>query len=204
MLQAFTKRFCLLTVVMLLSVVNAVAQDVIEIGSVADLIAFHKAVNNGNNYSGKTVKLTADLDLQGENWTPIGSLLANPVQGFKGTFDGQNHTISHLTISQSGNVGLFYHLGGTIKNLTLTDVNIKGSYQTGAFAAYCSGLGTIENCHVNGGTITSTPEMIGSSYDNGNNVGGIIGYMTTEVKWETTARYCWFGSNYCSTKWPKN
>ena len=176
---------------MLLSVVNALAQDadVIEIGTVEQLKTFRDAVNNGNNYSGKTVKLTADLDLQGENWTPIGSLAADPVLAFYGIFDGNNHTISHLTINQSGNVGLFYHLNTTIKNLTLTDVNITGTYQTGAFAAYCSGLGTIENCHVNGGTITSTPVLNNEGkYDDGNNVGGIIGYMDSSVsKWATTA-----------------
>ena len=40
----------------------------------------------------------------------------------------------------------------------------------------------IENCHVDGGTITSVPENTGSAYDNGDKAGGIIGYYVTGDK----------------------
>ena len=65
----------------------ASAQDVIEISTVEQLKEFRDAVNGGNQYAGKTVKLTADLDLSSEsNWTPIGNLVAYPGQSFNGTF----------------------------------------------------------------------------------------------------------------------
>lgn len=54
-------------------------EDVVKIGTVEELKAFRDAVNSGNQYAGKTVKLTADLDLSGEaNWKPIGNLVAYP------------------------------------------------------------------------------------------------------------------------------
>ena len=48
------------------------AQNVTEISTVQQLKAFRDAVNAGSNYAGQTVKLTADLDLNGETWSPIG------------------------------------------------------------------------------------------------------------------------------------
>ena len=57
----------------------------------------------------------------GSNWTPISD--------FAGTFDGNNKTITGLTINKStgSNVGLFASIakGGTVKNLKLDDVDIK-------------------------------------------------------------------------------
>ena len=66
----------------------ASAQDVIEISTVDQLKEFRDAVNSGGNqYTGKTVKLTADLDLSSEsNWTPIGNLVAYPGISFNGIF----------------------------------------------------------------------------------------------------------------------
>ena len=78
----------------------ASAQDVIEISTVDQLKEFRDAVNGGNGYAGKTVKLTADLDLSSvANWLPIGNVVAYPGQSFKGTFDGDNHVISNLNVN---------------------------------------------------------------------------------------------------------
>ena len=80
----------------------------------------------------------------GSNWTPISD--------FAGTFDGNNKTITGLTINKSteSNVGLFTSIveGGTVKNLTLDDVNITASSNVGAIAG--ENRGTIENCSVSG------------------------------------------------------
>lgn len=156
----------------------------VEINTVEQLKAFRDAVNGGNQYSGKTVLLTADLDLSGEaNWTPIGNLVAYPGQSFKGTFDGQGHVISNLTTNQTtpkyAVAGLFGSVvDGTIKNVTVKNVNIKSTHYAGGIVAYTSNNPTIENCKVIGGTITSIPELVGSEYDNGDKVGGIMGYAT--------------------------
>lgn len=162
--------------------------DVYEIYSEAGLFSFAADVNAGNSYSGKTVVLTADLDLEGESWTPIGDSVASyPSVAFAGTFDGRDHTISNLTINRGDNTdtyaadGLFGALVGKVKNVTLKNAVITGTHYVGAIAGYSSanvGM-AIENCHVDGAELTSVPVMIGDSYDNGDKVGGIIGYCVS-------------------------
>lgn len=155
-----------------------------QISTVAQLQALATYVLDGNVTSGKTYELTADLDLTGVNWTPIGNVANYPTRTFKGTFDGKGHTISNLKCvdNTAGHAcaALFGSAkAATIKNLTLANVDIQSTHYAGAFVAYTSeGTTTIENCHVVGGSIVSTPELIGSTYDNGNHVGGIIGYST--------------------------
>ena len=60
-------------------------------------------VNAGNNYAGKFFKLTTNLDLNNQNWTCIGD-----INSFSGTFDGNWHYITNLSITKwSNNIGLF-------------------------------------------------------------------------------------------------
>ena len=112
-------------------------------------------------------KLNADITLPG-NWTPIGNATTNRQQGrFIGTFDGGGHQIKGLKSESSGDdFGLFRVLGtgGVIKNVNLTECSIDGS---GSFVAgiVATNHGTIENCHVIGGTIK------GKEY-----VGGLVSY----------------------------
>ena len=106
--------------------------------------------------------LAADIDLTGQDWTPI--------QGYAGTFDGDGKTITGLTINQStgSNVGLFASIigGGTVKNLTLDNVNITAGSNVGAIAG--ENWGTIENCSVSG-------NVKGNGLDSDSYVGGITG-----------------------------
>ena len=99
--------------------------EVTQIATAEDL----KAVND--NLSGNYV-LTADIDLEGTEWTPIGSFVQmgeegeeaetpDPDYAFTGTFDGQGYTISNFTINQPENwaIGLFGCIANTeIGNLT--------------------------------------------------------------------------------------
>lgn len=122
---------------------------------------------NNNNFSGYTVKLTSDVDLNGVTWTPIGQSTA-----FKGTFDGGNNTISNLTVSgDKTNVGLFGNVTGTIKNVKIANVNLSGSHYAGGIVGYI--YGNIENCHVDGGNIKVSVK----DGDNGDKAGGIAGYV---------------------------
>lgn len=128
----------------------------------------------GGTFAGMTVKLTQDIDLTDVEFTPIAT-----ENIFKGTFDGGNNTISNLTVNVTDDevaAGLFAQARGTVKNVKVKNVDIKGHYKAGAIVgdALCS---KIENCHVDGGTITSTPD---SKKDNANNVGGIAGYLCAE------------------------
>ena len=133
--------------------------------------------------------LAANLDLTDTEWTPIGDY-ENP---YTGTFDGGGHTLTGLTVNQSRTdfVGLFGAIGegGTIKNLKLTEVAIKGNAVVGAVAGIS--LGTIENCSAAGeitgdnnvGGITGTNDGIitncsaVSSVTGSGSIGGITGYQ---------------------------
>lgn len=162
--------------------ITNVTGDVEYIYNADQLTAFGTAVNGGDKYAGKTVKLMADIDLEGVSWTPIGNVTSYPTITFAGTFDGDGHTISNLTTSDTtancASAGLFGSITGQVKNVTLKDVNVTSSHYAGALVGYSSAnVGMkIENCHVDGGTITSVPERIGDSYGNGDKAGGIIGY----------------------------
>lgn len=154
----------------------------------AELAWVAEQVNSKTEYfAGKTIKLMNDIDLSGSYWTPVGNVNDYPTVTFKGTFDGQNHVISNLTASDDAAVyaaaGLFGSITGTVKNVTLKNVNIRSTHYAGAVVAYSSMNGAIiDNCHVDGGTITSVPENTGSAYDNGDKAGGIIGYYVTDDK----------------------
>ena len=142
------------------------------------LTYFEQKVNNyRNSFSGKTVLLDADIDLQNQNWTPVGQTGATQ---FTGTFDGQNHTIKNLTVvnnDEGGNcaTGLFGWLNSaTVKYLTITNAAITGHHNVGTIAGYLETSGcTIENCQVSNATISCT-----SANDdaNGDKCGGIVGH----------------------------
>lgn len=195
LLKKLWLRTSLLVAVILCGATAAWGQDVIEIGTVDELKAFRDAVNNKISYAGKTVKLTADLDLSGEDWFPIGynTMSSYPGTAFKGNFDGGGHTISNLKVSSNepnyATAGFFGSISaGSIKNLTLKNVNITSTHWAGGIVAYKGDNTkvTIDNCHVKNGSIVSTPELINGSYDNGDKVGGIMG----QAQPETTISNC--------------
>ena len=87
----------------------------LEIGLPEDLAIFAHAVNHGD-LSGRadlTVRLTADLDMTGFRWVPVGFGEAE----FAGLFDGGGHTVQGLTIQKKGpgNYGLFGSVSGTVR-----------------------------------------------------------------------------------------
>ena len=118
-------------------------------------------------FAGKTIKLANDIDMTGVT-------IEKPIHFWNGrtTFDGQNHTISNLTMSTTSTekkpFGLF---GGTadIKNVTFDNANISGY----SYVAVVAGnlYGNIDNCHVANSTVTCTYWMAGAmsgQYNNGN------------------------------------
>ena len=122
-----------------------------EIATADDLYEFAIKVNEGDNTA--CAVLTADITLIDTNWTPIG----NDSNQYKGTFDGDGHTITGLKVDiQSDNIiyaGLFGCLGagGTIKNVSLTDSKITCSGNRVYAGGVCGwNTGTIENCYNTG------------------------------------------------------
>ena len=82
-------------------------------------------INNGRNLD-KYYKIIADIDLGNAIWTPIGSITQDANKSFKGTLDGNAHTISNMhfdwysTKNAEGFFGLFSIIaGGTIRNLII-------------------------------------------------------------------------------------
>lgn len=152
---------------------TAAAPEKFVITSVSDLQTFADAVNEGD-YDGKTdavVTLDADLDLAGIAWTPMG----DTSHDFAGTFDGQGHTISNLTIGTADApitgelAGLFGVVEGTVKNLFLDEVSVNANvgYYVGGLVAYA--VGPIENCHITKLDMDAVAP----------GVGGLIGYATS-------------------------
>ena len=122
--------------------------------AVADLIS-------GGDY-GINVKLDRDIDLTGITWTPS----ANATE-YQGTFDGQGHRITGLSINaEDGEYAtLFYQIGenGTVKNLQLEGVNYTSTERSYGIAAH--NYGTITACSVTG-TLTASDYVAGIVYNN--------------------------------------
>ena len=121
-------------------------------------------VNNGNSYSGKYIKLTADIDVT----TMAGVVSGNQqVKPFSGIFDGGGHTIT-ATISdivENQGTALFKYINGaTIKNLTVAG-SVNGGLHAAAIVGFSKGTGnSIENCK-------ATATVNGASH-----IGGILGH----------------------------
>jgi len=149
------------------------------ISSVADLKAFAKAVNDGNTFSGKIVALGTDLNLNGAKWTPIGNALT-PNAHFEGTFDGQGHSISNFVVNEPAYAGLFGNIRSAyIKNLTVKDAQITSNHYVGGISGV--GIcGKFINCHVVNCTLDCNVEQTSNGWDNGDKVGGIVGYLTAD------------------------
>jgi len=142
-------------------------------------------VLDGNSFSGCTIKLGADIDLSGHYWVPIGKTVT---YYFAGTFDGQNHVISNMTISlpySSINSGGFFGCvkGGIVQNLHLYNTAVSWSSNetpSSVFAGSLVGIfagGSLINCSVNKATV-SCAYKYSSSSSASLKVGGLVGTST--------------------------
>ena len=120
------------------------------IGSPEALALLSTYVNAGNNASGLNFVQTQDIDMSGINFVPIG-INDNNYHWFRGKYNGQNYTISNLTVNGSyDDAGLFgYIYNGDIDNVRLVSpsiTNTKNSY-TGALVGFANMPG-IHHCVV--------------------------------------------------------
>ena len=139
-----------------------------------ELKAFRDRVNAGENPA--CAKLTDNIDLEGEVWTPITRLI--------GYLDGDGYTISNLTLKGGSyaNTGLIGELNGSIVNLSVKNAaitDVGNNNNVGVLAGYIADGSTskVDNCCVSG-TITST--ISGTAY-----IGGLVGYMTGAIDTHT-------------------
>lgn len=148
-------------------------------------------INGKTNFQGVYFKLTEDIDLEEQAWTPIGKNSSNP---FKGVFNGNEKTIRNMAaISTDDNnyAGLFGRIeNGSVQNLQIeiasTDLHVQGVDNIGTLAGYITNS-KITKCGVKGGNITgdepSSIQLV---------VGGLVGQLigseitdcniTTDVK----------------------
>lgn len=149
------------------------------INSASDLAGLAQIVNNNTRtdwhpFYKTTIYLNVDIDLNQNEWTPIGTSLADKT-GFYGNFDGQNHTISNLWISNWSNdrAGLFgyTHVDAEgprqqFKNFTVENATVTSSKNYVAAVIASAFVADIDNVHLKG-DIT----IQGSRY-----VGGMVGH----------------------------
>lgn len=118
---------------------------VYQITTAAELKWFADAAKTTPGIKGK---LTADIDLNHRNWTPIAA--------FSGELDGGGHTVSSFYCKATGTAALVAKNSGIVKNLTVSG-KVVGGDNTAAIAA--ENTGTIENCtalvQITGGNYTA-------------------------------------------------
>ena len=181
----------LLAAVLLLSLAAPAAlaagsADVVYLRTAEDLAELSKNCTLDSWSQGKTVYLEADIDLTGTDFAPIPT--------FGGTFEGQGHTISGLSLTGSGNVrGLFRYIqpSGVVRDLSVegwidptdrknTLGGIAGSNQ--GLLSNCSFHGTVRGADYIGGLVgtnESTGQIINCTFSGAvtgeHYVGGIAG-----------------------------
>jgi len=144
-----------------------------------------------SDFKGKTVTLTADIDMSGKSWYGVGDSYY-PAYPFNGTFDGNNKTISGLSTDNQGFFGLIGE-DGIVKDMVFVDLNVSGSDGGGGLTrtnrgriqnisiinGYVNGIpggvvcfnsGTVENCNFSGNISGSSPGGIANS----NSTSGVI------------------------------
>lgn len=161
------------------------------IGTGAELAWFADQVKNGKITL--CAKLTADIDLNGLPWTPIGSFGSS--KNYQGTFDGCNSTVNGLQVSDKSYAGLFGVIGasgvverlivaGTI-SITSVSGNGVGDVGAGGIAGYCKG--TIFQC-------SSSVAISNTGMNYSAVVGGIVGRAAEDAIVDSCNNYGTVGS----------
>lgn len=117
-------------------------------------------VNDGNDFSEKTIQLSQDIDLDNREWSPIGK----SDKPFKGTFDGQTHKVSNLKIASASlkDAGLFGAVSDSaIQNLSIQNADITVSEGAGALVGSVAGNTTIKKCDAADGKIQGNLDVGG-------------------------------------------
>lgn len=134
--------------------------NVFELSTPDQLALFAAKVNGGESFAGKTVKLTSDMDLNNQPWTPIG---LTSTHTFNGIFDGQGHTIKNVnvkTMEGDQNYGLFGTNPYRVQNVNIDGFTATATPKTfghmGTIAGNIymnNGSGYITNCNVKNVTL---------------------------------------------------
>ena len=165
-----------------------------EIANGGNLFWFANHVNTVDRTA--SAVLTADIDLEGRPWTPIGST-GEDSHNFRGVFDGQNYTIRGLNV-EGGRAGLGFFgevRTGTVKNFTIYGevvVNTEVDYVGGVIGSIC-GLNDENDLERNGAVIqniTSYVNLTAKVHGPGM-IGGFVGYANHQSLIEQCS---WYGT----------
>ena len=200
-----------------------------QLAGLAELtnIGIDTGASTGNTFENKIIYLDCDLDLGDYPWTPITNRNGDDGYFFKGTFDGQGHTIYNLNRHGTGNDpfdSLFgYVQGGVIKNLNVVDADLSAndySMHVGIIAALVEN-GKIVNCYTSGtvesvngwrsiGGITgscmqgtqivgcgSDANIISRNSEYSDSVGGLVGEWLNAGETSVISD-CWFNGSIVS------
>ena len=159
---------------------SGTADDPWQIETVEQLAYLASTVNDGSKsgYMGASFVLTADLDMTGVEWTPIGNMndMENHTTLFLGSFDGQGHTVSNLTYENDQFIvgaGLFGISVGEIKNVNMENAVVRctnaGSMAVGSLVGYS--MGSVTGCSV------TNADVLGNNCTGGL-IGGDVGPVT--------------------------
>lgn len=152
------------------------------ISTAQDMCTFRDNVNAGNNYAGKTVEVTADIDLSSVcsntlgSWTPIG----NTTTQFAGTFNGNYHKIKKLYLRNMVSTcsGFFNINSGTVENVIFESIDISistGTILTQVGTVAGSNRGKIYNVGIKSGSLYVTSSSTSGNGAQQPRVGGITG-----------------------------
>lgn len=166
-----------------------------EIANGGNLFWFANHVNTVDRTA--SAVLTADIDLEGRPWTPIGST-GEANNNFRGVFDGQNYTIRGLNV-EGGRAGLGFFgevRTGTVKNFTIYGevvVNTEVDYVGGVIGSICGVNSTDHGLERNGAVIqniTSYVNLTAKVHGPGM-IGGFVGYANHQSLIEQCS---WYGT----------
>ena len=182
-------------------VAPAQKDGVYQIGTADELVWFAKQVNGGSTAISGV--LTAEIDLNGFDWTPIGS----SAKKFSGSFDGAGHTIKNLTIdyqtAKSGErlyLGLFGYAEGTKDNrAAIKNLTVQGSVNAGSeFSVYSGNVAGVVACgsYVDvSGVISRVNVTVDAKVGSACGVGGLAGVLIN-----STATNCGSEGNVSGVK----
>jgi filamentous hemagglutinin family protein len=162
-----------------------------QVGTASALLAIDQSQGSYLNSSTVCIELTANLDLGGSSWTPLGT---SSTAAFTGTFNGQGYTVSDYTVTATGNNGTGFigtlGSGGVVKNLVVSgtvnggsDSNVGGVVGTnnGGTVERSGNEGTVSGYQGVGGVVGLNGGVVTLSWNSGTingsgPVGGVTGW----------------------------
>jgi len=173
--------------------------DYFFISTAEQLAGLAQLVNNRVHFLDKTIYLVADIDISafgttntdfndGRGWIPIGVGSCSVTRAlrytFRGTFEGNNHSIAGLEIyslddearayvNVSAYIGLFGYINGTVQNLNLVDIMVIGHNVVGGLVGEVSAAGYVGNV-----SVTGTVMGVEGTGNIGTTIGGIAGSVS--------------------------